>query len=335
LAAWLLGEVALRPDRPVRAKLSAAGYLTLALAVTQWATKLLFINGAPEPSQSSGGILPPNLGWSFVLVAPFSSATGFGSLFSHSLFAAGKNAAEGWALAVPAMIAAAPLLVGLYAWTCLRQHNRRFGRLAAWMVATYCLALGVLLYRHATVSLEDRHFRLAGILLLIGWVVAGLEAPASPAPAARWGQMTLLGLAAISAIYGASTAVRRIHALARFDHIASCGLTLPNLNHAADEELCRIDRQGAEERQILFLADPTLSAEVRHSRLIATDLAIQDDRFQTRYHGRVPVLTLVLPAAWAASDRVARAEHMFVDYPAGSWRFWITGDCCFVQARTK
>jgi hypothetical protein len=331
--AWLAGEVLLNKARPWSAKLAAAAYVGLALGAMALAAQRLLINGAPDPSQSGESPLVPHLAWSFALIAPFLSSTGFGSIASHSFFEAGKSAMTGWESLVPALMAAAAPLLLFYVWLCWAQPDRRFGRLLAWMLATYSVAIAALLDRHASVSLDDRHFRLPGILLLAGMVLIALDRRALR-PNWRWSRGLLGGLAVLTALYGASSALLRIRTIVRLDRVATCGLTLPNLDPAADRELLRLDRAAENTRNVIFVAEAALSVEVRHSRLIATDLADQPSRFDSlRFHGQVDQLTLVLPAAWARSAQLGRTERLFPDYPPAAWHSWVVGSCCFAQAR--
>ena len=213
--------------------------------------------------------------------------------------------------------------------------DRRFGRLIAWLLATYCGALAVLLARGASISLEDRHFRLPGMVLLTGIVLVALDRR-DARPNRAWARWLMGSLAGLASLYGVGSSLLRIRTLARLDRVASCGLSLPNLDRAADRELLRLDRAGANTRNVICTADPMLSLEVRHSRLIISDLADQPARFDSmRYYGRVPQLTLVLPAEWARSAQLARVEHLFPDYPASAWHSWVIGTCCFAQAQVK
>lgn len=333
--AWLVGEVGLNRDRPWRDKLAAAAYVGLALAVMGVATHRLLTQGAGDPSQIGGGSLPAGLAWSFAFAAPFLSATGFGSLVTHRFFVTGIAMNDGWQGLVPVMLAAAAPLLLLYGGVCWAQADRRFGRLLAWLLATYCGALGILLARGASISLEDRHFRLPGMVLLTGIVLAALDRRKIRANRA-WAKWLMGSLAGAAALYGVGSGLLRIRTLARLDRVAACGLSLPNLDRAADRELLRLDRAGEHTRNVICVADPVVGLEVRYSRLIVSDMANQPVRFDTmRFYGRVPQLTLVLPAAWSGSAELARAEGVFPGYSPSAWHSWVVGTCCFAQAQIK
>jgi hypothetical protein len=76
-----------------------------------------------------------------------------------------------------------------------------------------------------------------------------------------------------------------------------------------------------------------MAMEAGQSRKIVTDAI---DRplpwFERRaWHGRVPQLTLVLPASWINDPRTRALETCFRDYAAAEWRRRIVGDCLFIS----
>jgi hypothetical protein len=66
---------------------------------------------------------------------------------------------------------------------------------------------------------------------------------------------------------------------------------------------------------VIFLPDPVISLEAPHSRknsIKAIDKHV--------WHGRVPRLTLMLPADGSADPRLPALLAFFCDYTPGEWR---------------
>ena len=328
--AWLWWETNLKRPNSWRkwtatALLLAACVLTARLAVTRW-----IIGPGPtpgDPGQVAHGWM---LAIGYPLFAPFSSATGFGSVLGRAFAIAGTDVSQAWQRLGPFLVAAAPLSIFLYVFLAQCICGESLRRLFITFTALYLALFAFLFLRGASVSIEDRHFRPAGMVLIAAIAAIAVDSTS----VRRWVRHTLLVALIASSAYGLASVAARVTNLHRLARVAPSGIMQPNLSPAAAAELVRRDAQGASRDQVIVFCDPCIALELRHSRCLLTDAL---DRplawFQARHwHGRVPHLLLVLPAAWVDDPRTAALRRCFPIYSAGEWRSDVVGDTLFISA---
>jgi hypothetical protein len=307
-----------------------SGLLVLCcLAVAHLAVARWLINGGPTPGgfgQANHGQLAA-IGYPFF--GPWSAATGAGSVLGRIFFLAHLTVEEGWRRVGWALVLLAPLWLWGYARLVRHLPHRALARMVVWFLAVYITAMLAFFLGRASVSMDDRHFRLVGMLLIAAVAAVVVDGPS----VSRTSRKALVGGLAGIALYGLLAASQRILTLARLNRSAPSGITQPNLSPAAAAELIRLATRDDARDQVFFLSEPSMAMEAGQSRKIVTDAI---DRplpwFERRaWHGRVPQLTLVLPASWINDPRTRALETCFRDYAAAEWRRRIVGDCLFIS----
>jgi len=173
-------------------------------------------------------------------------------------------------------------------------------------------ALAIMLARGSAISLEDRHLRPAGVLLL----VAGAATVADAATRAPLRQLVLAALA-LAIAFGIGAGGQRIFNLRRHTLRAPNDVAALNLDPPALRQLERLDRPD----QLVFLSDLMHAPLLSHARILVAEGS-------SVWHGRVPHLALMLPAGTPATGVLER----FTDYrpvewkftQEGSWQFWFS-----------
>jgi len=327
--AWLWWESNLRSRGGWRTGAVSAALAGLAVLLARWAVGAWIIGAGPTPS----GAGQVHHGWALALaypvVAPLSAATGVGSIVGR-VFAILNWTADGWHRIAPWVVAVVPLCLAAYAWIFRHCPSGPLRRLLLVMMAVYAAALAFLYARGASVSLEDRHFRPAGML-----VVAAVSAIACSTSNLRRSVRFCLAFAlAGTAAYGLAAEAARARSLFRLARVSPAGLTQPELTPAAAAELRRRDAERGPFGQIIFCASPQFALEVQHSRLIATDAGSRPVSWfePRRWRGRAPHLLLVLPAGWSNDPRLAAVCACFPAYAPAEWSRTIMGETLFLSA---
>ena len=326
---WLWWEA----NRATKARwqhwLGSAAIVAFAVLLARWAVNFWIIGTGPTPS----GAGQVHHGWALALaypiIAPLSAATGAGSVIGRA-FAILDWTQDGWHRIAPWVVAVAPLCCLAYAWVFRRCPSGPLRRLLLVVLTGYAAVMAVLYARGASVSLEDRHFRPAGMLLLAAVSVIACSA----SNLRRATRLFLFTTLAATAAYGLAAEAARARALARMARVSPAGLTQPELTPAAAAELRRRDADRGPLGQIIFCASPQFALEVQHSRLIATDAGSRPLSWfePRRWRGRVPHLLLVLPVWWKGDPRLAAICACFPDYAAAEWSRKIVGETLFLSA---
>jgi hypothetical protein len=329
--AWMWWETNLRSQAPRLRWLATGALLAVCVLVARLAVDRWIVGGGPTPGDPG----QVQHGWmiavGYPLFAPLSAATGLGSLLGRAFALAGIDFNQGWRQSAAILVATGPVWLLCYLGLARRlpaQPMRRF------FLAFLTIYLGLFVFlfaRGASVSLEDRHFRPASMVLLGVAAAVAIDS----ANAARWLKRGLLAALAASSCYGLASVAARVANLHRLDRVAPSGLMQPNLTPAAAAELVRRDAAGGPGGQLIVLCDPGIALEVRHSRILVTDaLARPLDWFEARrWHGRVPSLLLVLPAAWQDDPRLPAFQLCFPDYAATDWSASVVDGTLFLSAR--
>jgi uncharacterized SAM-binding protein YcdF (DUF218 family) len=267
------------------------------------------------PSPSDPGQLRRTAAESFGYAAlgPLLATTGGGSFVGRIFMMLGLPPESGWQKLAPILALIAPLSLGLYVW--LSRSCRSLERLAGIIALTSVTVLAVILWRGGSVSLDDRHFRPAGVLLLAA--LAGAAIIPSTAGLRYAGRACLL----LVVLYGTGAALQRHYFMRRSVSPSAGHTSITDISPAAQAELRRIDAAAVGTDAILYLPKPELSVLVQQSRIIVTDAMDREAAwFESRSRrGRVSSLTLALPETFARDGRGVALRRSFTDYPDSSW----------------
>lgn len=288
--------------------------------------RLVFDAGASpaDPGQASHTFTAM---WGFGAFAPWFAATGAGSVAGRIFHATGLAFERGWAVLGLPLTLLSPLPLALYAW--MTRRRAPLARLAGLTCLVTIGVLFVLLWRGGSISLEDRHYRPAGVLLLAAGVAAGFDGSRRLAWVTR-------GLVSAIVLYGLGALLQRHLTLGHRFFPAENGVAVSDVPRPVLAEIFRVARAGDDGRSLLYLPNPTLAVPGPPGRLLVTDAIDRDAAWiaaQPR-HGRVPRLTLVLPARFDPDGRAAALRASFVDYRPDEWTRRRLDDWDFWQART-
>lgn len=208
-----------------------------------------------------------------------------------------------------------------------RQHGEyvRFGFLFALAMAVFLTAS---LSAGTSATFEERHLRIASLLLLVGGVHAVLECRS------RLVQGAFAAVAALSMVYGVSSFVQRM----QYNLHEPLGVRGVRVRIATPELLDfirGIDVSGPDARRtLIFMPSPDLILEVRNARSWSNHAdfeSIEDLRKQVR-HGRVDRLYVIVQRKLVDNGKADEILRSFVDYPIEGWVKFPLGDfVCFYQ----
>ena len=282
----------------------------------------LFASG---PSPSDPGQSPHTLASAlgFSAVAPILAATGGGSLAGRAFALDSVDADHGWRGLGAFLAILSPL--PLFAYLRLAFEKKPLSRLTGLVCLVTCAVLGLLVARGAAISLEDRHYRPAGALLLVLVGAAAVEARGPWRTAAR-------ALIIATVVFGFATAVSRHRVLHRLGRAGEEGFSVVDCSPAVQAEIRKIGRDTRTSHGVLYLPYPPLGLLAPTGDIIASDARNRglDWIAERPYLGEVPALTLVLPAyydadgrgdALRASFRAWRREDWTMR-PLDGWNFW-------------
>ncbi len=286
---------------------------------------LVFASG-PMPSDPGQLHRTAAESFGFSALGPVLAATGGGSLAGRVFTLLGLPFEIAWQRLAPALVLLAPFCLALYTWLAL--SSRPLERLAGIIALVAVAILALLLWRGGSISLEDRHFRPAGVLLMAVYAVLAFAAELRVRVIAR-------GVLLFTLIFGIAAAFQRHYSLSRHVYAAGDHSAIADLTPAAQAELRHLDKAAGGTNAILYLSRAELSALVHSARLIVTDASDHNAAWlaaQPR-HGRVALLTLVLPATFDQDGRGSVLRASFIDYPAAvwtchsvdGWDFWQAG----------
>lgn len=325
---WLWWETIATARRSKWRWISSAALLAGAVAAAHWAIARWITGSGPTPA----GFGQVSHGWWLALgypaFAPVSAAFGAGSLIGRA-FAVLQISSDGWQRIAVWCALLAPVWLAFYTWLAKHAPTPSFRRLLLAFLAVYIPVLVVLYAAGASISIEDRHARPVGMLVL-----AAITAVAFSATRVRRSiRHGLTFVVFATAVYGLAAETARAVTLARLDRVGPSGITQPDVSTTSMIELLRRDRSGAGMGQVIFVGDPKMALEVRESRVISTDAGSRPmPWFRERtWRGRVPKLLLVLPATWNIDPRTDALRLSFVDYRSDEWRSEIVGDCLFLH----
>jgi len=331
-ALGLLAFLWLEALRNCPATLRARARVTLPLAIVgciyALARAAVF---TPGPSPSDPGQVARTFveSFGFSALAPLLAATGGGSFCGRLFMMAGLATESGWQTVAAPLVFFAPVALAIY--LSLARGHRPITRLAGVFALTTTITLAVLIWRGGSISLDDRHFRPAGVLLLV--VIAGATANIS----GRWRQRVARACILVIVAYGFGAALNRHLSMRQSVHPSIDHTSITDFPPSAQAELQRLDAAAAGTDGIIYLSKTELSVLTQHARLIVTDAVDRDVPWfvhQPR-HGRVASITLVLPERFARDGRGAAVRASFVDYPTTAWTCQTVAGWDFWQARVS
>lgn len=221
--------------------------------------------------------------------------------------------------ATPIYLAMIPLALATF-WLMARRLRTEYGsylRFTALVCATFAAVMVVMWLRGAEIELEERHFRVPALLLLVGIVHAFISVPSRPVRAAFALVVTLGGLYGVASFANhASAALRHPLGIRGFRHDVISAPVL-DLVHAIDR-----DAKGNGSPPIILVPTPELGLEIRQARLIHTHVDFETpERIRQRvWHGRVPKLFVILQSRMVSNGKAALTLRAFADIPASKWR---------------
>ncbi len=276
-----------------------------------------------QPGQMERG-LAASLGFSFL--GPVLAGTGGGSLAGRLFAWRGVGFEIGWSNLSWLLTLVSPVLLCFYGRLAMR--TRPIERLAGIACLVAAFMMTVLMFRGASVSLEDRHFRPAGVLLL---AVAAILAVSPKRLVAQTARTLLIGVVA----FGFLAALQRAHSLHERTYPAGNHAALSDMPATARIELQRLASEIASVDGVLFISSPETSAVLPPCRLIATDAADRTIAWigARPRHGLVRLLALALPSRLADDGRAAALRASFVDFPADAWSLHSVSGWDFWTAR--
>ncbi len=294
--------------RPMLITLARLG-LVLAVYFMLW--HFLFTSRGPTPTDAgkdAGLSLPILIGFSSN--SAWFSAVGAGALLGRWFMSHGLSVNAGWRTLVPGLLLTGLVAMVVYVW--LLRSERPLLRLAGCVALVASGLLSLLLLRRGGVSLEDRHLRPAGILLLAAALQLAVEVRR------KWLARTLLTSVALACTFGIASAGQRLVNIARHTGRAANETSIPDLPGPALRRLESLDRTCADGAGLIYLPRPELALLVPHCRVILGDPADPDSIAKAR-HGRVPCLVVVLPAGPAQDGSPPPLLGSFVDYREAEW----------------
>ncbi len=221
--------------------------------------------------------------------------------------------------ATPIYLAMIPLALATF-WLMARRLRTEYGsylRFTALVCVMFAAVMVVMWLHGAEIELEERHFRVPALILLVGIVHAFVSVRAWPV---RW---AFALIATLGILYGlasftnhAAAALRHPLGIRGFRHDVVSRSVL-DFVHAVDR-----DASGGEPLPVLLVPTPELGLEIRHARFIYTHADFEKpERIRQRvWHGRVPKLFVILQTRMMSNGKAELILRSFADIPAGQWR---------------
>lgn len=246
---------------------------------------------APEFAGLGATLLP----WGGPLLSAFSAGNFLGRIF---LYPGGRllaDESELWPFFLVAAVLTAWVVARLWRMAELRTYATQ---VAAWL-GVYGAVFILLYATGAAVSLEERHFHAAGLVLLPG-ILAVIARMTS-----RAGRWVAIGVVGGFCVYGVASVFVHAAYRSRVGVPSRHGFLHTDLTAGALAELRRWDELPGE-RTLFFTTKPEISLEVRRGRTMCIPLDSWTEPFvrQITFEGRVSRLVLVMPVHQVRAGRV-------------------------------
>lgn len=286
---------------------------------------LLFLSHGPSPG-SAGNI---EFSWPLILgfscTGPVLAAGAFASLISRAVFFPGSPLLSTWDQLGGLLCVLAVPSVALYAVAWKHAPGTRYRGMLLGFVVGYIVLFTWLFARGASISIDDRHFRPAGIVLIPGLVQAFMLTPS------RWLRRLLLCMTLLAVVYGLAGFANRTRHILRVGNVDARGFTQSNIPRSATLLQHRLDREAPASRNVVFyVTSPEMALALSRVRVIQTQAEQVSPGLlrATRYRGRVDDL-LVVTTAGIHADQIAAVLMSFVSYDQSAWRCHDEGDSRF------
>ena len=274
----------------------------------------------PTHTLEFNNVASVTLPWGGPLLSALGGENLLGRIFlfpAHPLLA---DAASLWPFFILAGMATGVLVVWMW---------RRFTpqayviQVIAWL-AVYGAVFSWLYATGASVSLEERHFRAAGLLLLpglLGWI-ANLRA---------WGwRLVFFGLLGVFCLYGGTSFVTNARLRARLNAVGRLGFSHIDLTPEALIELHRIDDEKGP-HTLFYVSRPEIALEIVHGRVMCMPVDSWSPEFIKKivFAGRPERLVIVLPKACREDGKDALVCGEFPD--CRHWASRTVGNFLFIE----
>lgn len=280
---------------------------------TLWA---VFLSKGPTPSSGHAEAIVPFSHWSaVVLLGPFSGLTSIGSALARIFFFPGHSLLSNSAQLSALLWALVPLALGAYLLAWRGGPSRAYGALFAGFLLVYIALFGWLYATGRAVSLEDRHFRPAALLLLPGLmhVIASHQA--------RWVRVALTATLILSGSYGVASFFNRAHHIHRIANVGAHGFTQHSISPGALAALHRLDVALPAGNNLVVTSSPEIALELQHVRVLSTHAEMESLAWlgSQKYRGRVDRLVVVISDQESRKGKAQALLSSIVDYAPESW----------------
>lgn len=256
-----------------------------------------------------------------------SAALSLGDLVSY-VFLNPSRPILGSVDAIVYALLAASLATFVFIYFSLRREHGEYVRFAFLFAAAMAAFLAASFTAGMSATFEERHLRIASLLLLVGGVHAVFVCRS------RIVQGMFAAVAALSMVYGLSSFVQRMnHNL--HEPLGVRGVRVMIATQQLLDFIRTIDVSGPDARRtLIFMPSPDLVLEVRNARSWSNHAdfeSIADLRKQIR-HGRVDRLYVIVQQKLVDNGKADAILQSFVDYPIEGWAKIALGDfVCFYQ----
>ncbi len=303
--------------------LRLAGALGAGFAVFYAVLWIVFLSRGPTPGEAGQIVCALPLAAGFSFTGPLLATGAFGSLISRAVFFPGAPLLASWDQLGGLLCLLAAPAVALYALAWKHAPGARYRGMVLGFVTGYAVLFAWLYYRGASISIDDRHFRPAAIVLIPGLVQVGWMTRNA------WLRRILIGAALLAVLYGLVGFVNRARYIRSTDNVGARGFTQGGISRSATILLHSLDLNAPDPgTAIFYVTSPSFALDFSRVRTIRTH-AEQENPAQlraTRYHGRVENLLIVKSAATSA-EQIYAILSSFVSYDQSAWRFHDEGDC--------
>ncbi|MFA6286232.1 MAG: hypothetical protein WC661_02515 [Opitutaceae bacterium] len=317
-----------RNDTPWRIDVRAlrlAGALGAGFAVFYAVLWAFFLSLGPTPGEAGQVVCSWPLAVGFSFTGPLLATGAFGSLISRAVFFPGAPLLTSWDQLGGVLCLLSAPAVALYALAWKNAPGARYRGMVAGFVIGYAVLFAWLYYRGASISMDDRHFRPAAIVLIPGLVQAGRMTRRA------WLRRLLIAAALLAVLYGLAGFVNRVRYIRNVDNVGVRGFTQSGMSRSATALVHSLDLTApATDNSIFYVTSPGVALDVSRVRTIRTHAEQESPSWlrSMRYKGRVDNL-LVIKSAGTSAAQTAAVLGSFVSYDQSAWQFHDEGDCRF------
>ncbi len=317
-----------RDDPPWRINgraLRLAGVLGASFALFYAVLWVLFLSHGPTPGEA-GQVMyswPLVLGFSFT--GPLMATGAFGSLISRAVFFPEAPLLDNWNQIGGLLCLLVAPAVALYVFVWKHVPGARYRGMFLGFGVGYAVLLAWLYYRGASISMDDRHFRPAAIVLIPGLVQAGWMTRSA------WLRRFLIAVALLAIAYGLAGFVNRVRYIRSVDNVGARGFTQSGIPRSALGLLHSLDMTApAPDKSIFYVTSPAIALDFSRVRTIRTHAEQESPASLSAMHykGRVDNL-LIIKSGLTSAGQIKAILDSFVSYDQSSWRCHDESDCRF------